>query len=147
MNLKFLKKLNWQLIKKTKIEVLQINLWKKCNLACAHCHVEAGPTRTEELEETALKDIMEIIKKFSQIKTVDLTGWAPEMNNGFREIVDLSVELWKKVIVRSNLTIFFEDWFEDLPEYLASKKVEIVASLPCYLKDNVDKMRWEWVFW
>jgi len=146
MNLKFLKKLNWQLIKKTKIEVLQINLWKKCNLACLHCHVEAGPTRTEELEETALKDILEIIKKFPQIKTVDLTGWAPEMNNGFREIVDLSVSLWKKVIVRSNLTIFFEEWYEDLPEYLAFKKVEIVASLPCYLKDNVDKMRGELVF-
>ena len=146
MNLKFLKKLNWELIKKTKIEVLQINLGKKCNLACLHCHVEAWPTRTEELEETALKDILEIIKKFPQIKVIDLTGWAPEMNNWFREIVDLSVKLWKKVIVRSNLTIFFEEWYEDLPEYLASKKVEIVASLPCYLKDNVDKMRGEWTF-
>jgi radical SAM/Cys-rich protein len=146
MNLKFLKELNWQLIKKTKIEVLQINLWKKCNLACLHCHVEAWPTRTEELEETVLKDILEIIKNFPQIKIIDLTGWAPEMNNGFRDIVNLSVSLWKKVIVRSNLTILFEKWFEDLPEYLSSKKVEIVASLPCYLKDNVDKMRGEWTF-
>ncbi len=111
-----------------------------------HCHVEAGPTRTEELEIEALEDILKIIKKFSQIQTVDLTGGAPEMNAWFKEILELSVSLWKKVIVRTNLTIFFVKWYKWIPEYLAENKVEIVASLPCYLEDNVDKMRGDWVY-
>jgi len=134
------------MLQKEKITTLQINLWKKCNLACLHCHVEAGPTRTEELEVEAMKDILEIIKNFPQITTVDLTGWAPEMNAWFKEILELSVHLWKKVIVRTNLTIFFVEWYEWIPEYLAKNKVEIVASLPCYLEDNVDKMRGNWVY-
>lgn len=145
-NFKFLKKLKKKHIKKSKIHTLQINLWKKCNLSCLHCHVEAWPTRKEELEKTALEKIIEIIKKFPQIKTIDLTWWAPEMNNWFKEIVEISKKLWKKVIVRSNLTIFFEKGFEDLPEYFAKNKLEVVASLPCYIEDNVDKMRWDWVF-
>ena len=134
------------MLAKAKITTLQINLWKKCNLACLHCHVEAWPTRTEELELEALKDILKIIKKFPQIQTVDLTGGAPEMNAGFKEILELAVNLWKKVIVRTNLTIFFVEWYEWIPEYLAKHKVEIVASLPCYLEDNVDKMRGNGVY-
>lgn len=107
MNLKFIKALKGAMIPKTKITTLQINLGKKCNLTCAHCHVEAGPHRKEELYEDALKDILTIIERFPQVGTIDLTGGAPEMNNGFREIVDLSTRLGKKVIVRSNLTVFF----------------------------------------
>ncbi|MDR9403559.1 MAG: arsenosugar biosynthesis radical SAM protein ArsS [Halothece sp. Uz-M2-17] len=126
---------------KNKISVLQINLGRKCNLACTHCHVEASPKRTEELSPEVCNQIIEIINRFPQIETVDLTGGAPEMNYGFRPIVEAARSQNKEVIVRSNLTIYFEQGYEDLPEYCAKHKTRIVASLPCYLEDNVDKQR------
>jgi radical SAM/Cys-rich protein len=131
---------------KQKITVLQINLGKICNLACSHCHVEAGPKRTEELSPEIRDRLIEVIHRFPQIKTVDLTGGAPEMNYGFRSIVEAAREINKEVIVRSNLTIYFVSGYEDLPEYFAKNQVRIVASLPCYLADNVDKMRGHGVF-
>lgn len=126
---------------KTLISVLQINLGKRCNLACNHCHVEAGPQRTEELNPEVCQDLITLIEKFPQIKTVDLTGGAPEMNYGFKPLVKAATEAGKKVIVRSNLTIFFEPGFEDLPDYFAANQLRVIASLPCYLEDNVDKQR------
>ncbi|MEI2578254.1 arsenosugar biosynthesis radical SAM (seleno)protein ArsS [Scytonema sp. PRP1] len=123
------------------ITVLQINLGKRCNLACSHCHVEAGPKRTEELSPEICQQLIEIIQRFPEIKIVDLTGGAPEMNYGFKPLVEAARANDKQVIVRSNLTIFFEEGFGDLPEYFAKHKVRVVASLPCYLEDNVDKMR------
>lgn len=126
---------------KQKITVLQINLGKRCNLACAHCHVEAGPKRTEELSSEVCDQLIEMIRRFPQIKTVDLTGGAPEMNYGFKALVEAARAEEKEVIVRSNLTIYFEPGFEDIPEYCAQHRLRIVASLPCYLQDNVDKMR------
>ena len=126
---------------KSKISVLQINLGKRCNLACTHCHVEAGPKRTEELTPEICTQLIELIYKFPQIKIVDLTGGAPEMNYGFKPLVEAARANGKQVIVRSNLTIYFEKGFEDLPEYCAKHQTRIVASLPCYLEDNVDKMR------
>ena len=123
------------------ITVLQINLGKRCNLACSHCHVEAGPKRTEELSPEICQQLIEIIHRFPEIKIVDLTGGAPEMNYGFKPLVEAARANDKQVIVRSNLTIFFEEGFGDLPEYFAKHKVRVVASLPCYLEDNVDKMR------
>ncbi|MDZ8051481.1 MAG: arsenosugar biosynthesis radical SAM (seleno)protein ArsS [Aulosira sp. ZfuVER01] len=131
---------------KTDISILQINLGKRCNLACAHCHVEAGPRRTEELTPEICEQLIELIHKFPEIKIVDLTGGAPEMNYGFKPLVEAASRTGKQVIVRSNLTIYFEDGFGDLPEYFAKNKVRIVASLPCYLADNVDKMRGTGVF-
>lgn len=126
---------------KQKITVLQINLGKRCNLACSHCHVEAGPKRTEELSPEICQQLIEVIHRFPQIKTVDLTGGAPEMNYGFKPLVEAAKATGKEVIVRSNLTIFFEPGFTDLPEYFAQHQLRVVASLPCYLEDNVDKMR------
>ena len=126
---------------KDKVTVLQVNLGKKCNLACAHCHVEAGPKRTEELSPEVCEQIITIIYRFPQIKTVDLTGGAPEMNYGFRPIVEAAKEKGKEVIVRSNLTIFFVPGYEDLPEYFAKYQLRVVASLPCYLESNVNKQR------
>lgn len=123
------------------ITVLQINLGKRCNLACTHCHVEAGPKRTEELSPEICQQLIEIIHRFPEIKIVDLTGGAPEMNYGFKPLVEAARANDKQVIVRSNLTIFFEEGFGDLPEYFAKHKLRVVASLPCYLEDNVDKMR------
>jgi radical SAM/Cys-rich protein len=131
---------------KQKITVLQINLGKICNLACTHCHVEAGPKRTEELSTEICDRLIEVIQRFPQIQTVDLTGGAPEMNYGFRSLVEAAREINKEVIVRSNLTIYFVPGYEDLPEYFAKNQVRIVASLPCYLADNVDKMRGHGVF-
>jgi radical SAM/Cys-rich protein len=136
----FAKKLS-QPLTKTPITTLQINLGKKCNLACNHCHVEASPKRTEELSQEVCDQLIEIIKRFPQIETVDLTGGAPEMNYGFRQLVEVAIAHQKSVIVRSNLTIFFVAGYEDLPEYFAANKVRVVASLPCYLEDNVDKQR------
>ncbi|MEH1867337.1 MAG: arsenosugar biosynthesis radical SAM (seleno)protein ArsS [Nostoc sp.] len=141
----FKNKLNFPLTKKG-IAVLQINLGKRCNLACTHCHVEAGPKRTEELSPEICEQLISLIHKFPEIKIVDLTGGAPEMNYGFKALVEAARATGKQVIVRSNLTIYFEDGFADLPEYFARHQIRVVASLPCYLADNVDKMRGSGVF-
>jgi radical SAM/Cys-rich protein len=131
---------------KSKISVLQINLGKRCNLACTHCHVEAGPKRTEELSSEVCEQLIKLIYRFPQIKIVDLTGGAPEMNYGFKPLVEAARNAGKQVIVRSNLTIYFEKGYEDIPEYCAKHQTRIVASLPCYLQDNVDKMRGNGVY-
>ncbi len=141
----FKNKLNSPLTKKG-ITVLQINLGKRCNLACTHCHVEAGPKRTEELSPEICQQLIELIHRFPEIQIVDLTGGAPEMNYGFKPLVEAARATNKQVIVRSNLTIYFADGFSDLPEYFAQHKLKIVASMPCYLADNVDKMRGFGVF-
>ena len=141
----FKDKLNSPLTKKG-ITVLQINLGRRCNLACTHCHVEAGPKRTEELSPEICEQLISLIHKFPEIKIVDLTGGAPEMNYGFKPLVEAAKATGKQVIVRSNLAIYFEDGFGDLPEYFAKHQVRIVASLPCYLADNVDRMRGTGVF-
>ncbi|MBD2137046.1 arsenosugar biosynthesis radical SAM protein ArsS [Anabaena sp. FACHB-1237] len=131
---------------KQSVEVLQINLGKICNLACSHCHVEASPKRTEELSPEVCEQLITLIRRFPEIKTIDLTGGAPEMNYGFHKLITAAREVNKEVIVRSNLTIYFGEGFGHLPDFLAENKVRIVASLPCYLADNVDKMRGNGVF-
>lgn len=141
----FAKKIDLPLTK-SQITVLQINLGRKCNLACTHCHVEASPKRTEELSPQVCQQIIELINRFPQIQTVDLTGGAPEMNYGFRPLVEAAKAQKKEVIVRSNLTIFFEPGFEDLPEYFAKHQLRVTASLPCYLEDNVDQQRGSGVY-
>ena len=128
-------------IAKVPIRTLQVNLGKRCNLACVHCHVEAGPQRTEELSDAVLADLLTLIDRAPQLETVDLTGGAPEMNHGFRPLVAAARSRGCEVIVRSNLTIYFEPGYGDLPDFFAANGVRIVASLPCYLQDNVDKMR------
>jgi radical SAM/Cys-rich protein len=141
----FEKKLDLPLTKQS-ISILQINLGKRCNLACSHCHVEASPSRTEELSPEVGDRIIELIHKFPQLQVVDLTGGAPEMLYGFKPIVAAARANGKEVIVRSNLTIYFVPGFEDLPDYCAQNQIRIVASLPCYLADNVDKMRGKGVY-
>lgn len=141
----FSKKLSTPLTK-NQIQVLQINLGKRCNLACNHCHVEAGPKRTEELSPEICQQLIELIYQFPQIEMIDLTGGAPEMNYGFKPLVAAARETGKQVIVRSNLTIYFVEGFTDIPEFCAENQLRIVASLPCYLQDNVDKMRGNGVY-
>lgn len=133
-------------LSKRQITVLQINLGRRCNLSCSHCHVEAGPNRTEELTPDICQQLIQLIERFPQIETVDLTGGAPEMNYGFRPLVEAARSAGKEVIVRSNLTIYFEPDYEDLPEYCAQQQVRIVASLPCYSAKNVDQLRGQGVF-
>ena len=141
----FQKKLGSPLTKQP-IRVLQVNLGKRCNLACAHCHVEAGPKRTEELSPEVCDRLLELLHRFPQIQTIDLTGGAPEMLYGFKPLVETARSLGKEAIVRSNLTIYFVPGYEDMPEFCANRQVRIVASLPCYLEDNVDKMRGNGVY-
>lgn len=131
---------------KQSITVLQINLGRRCNLACSHCHVEASPQRTEELSPEVCDQLLTLIRRFPQIQTVDLTGGAPEMNYGFRALVETARACGKAVIVRSNLTICLEPGYEDLPAYFAQHQVRVVASLPCYSAENVDRMRGQGVF-
>ena len=141
----FTRKIN-STLNKEKVAVLQINLGRKCNLACTHCHVEASPKRTEELSPEVCEQIIALINRFPQIETVDLTGGAPEMNYGFKPIVEAARKRGKEVIVRSNLTIFFEPGYQNLPEYFAQYQLRVVASLPCYLESNVDKQRGSGVY-
>lgn len=141
----FSQKLGFPLTKQP-ITILQINLGKRCNLACHHCHVEAGPKRTEELDLEVSLQLIELINRFPQIKTVDLTGGAPEMNYGFKPLVEAARNQGKQVIVRSNLTLYFVPGYEGIPEYCANHQLRIIASLPCYLENNVDKMRGKGVY-
>ncbi|MCU0516944.1 MAG: arsenosugar biosynthesis radical SAM protein ArsS [Oscillatoria sp. Prado101] len=136
----FREKLGTRLTKR-KISVLQINLGKRCNLTCTHCHVEAGPKRTEELSPEVCTQLIELIQRFPQIQTVDITGGAPEMLYGFKPLAEAARAAGKQVIVRSNLTIYFQPGFEYIPQYCQQHQLRIIASLPCYLPDNVEKMR------
>ena len=132
-------------IKRSKTETLQVNLGYLCNQRCLHCHVNAGPHRTEMMDERNISLIVPVMKARG-IKTLDLTGGAPEMHQSFRALVKQAREADIHVIDRCNLTILFEPGFEGLAEFLAENKVEVVASLPCYSLENVDKQRGEGVF-
>ncbi len=135
-----------QPLTKLPITVLQINLGRRCNLACNHCHVEAGPKRTEELSAAVCNQLIEVIRRYPQLTTVDLTGGAPEMNAGFRPLVEAAQGAGKTVMVRTNLTIFFEPGYDDLPAYFARHRLQVVASLPCYLEQNVNQQRGSGVY-
>ncbi len=128
-------------LKKSRIEILQVNLGKLCNLSCVHCHVEAGPTRTKENMDGRTADAVIRFLENSKIQTLDLTGGAPEMNPHFRKLVKAAHEFGVHVIDRCNLTVFYVPGQEDLPEFLKDHQVEVIASLPCYSKENVDKQR------
>ena len=133
-------------LKRTSIDTLQVNLGKLCNQACHHCHVDAGPLRTEIMNERTLQRLIQLMKLTPSIKTIDITGGAPEMNPHFRTLVKEARAMNLEIIDRCNLTIFFEKGFEDIPKFLKEMKVHIIASMPCYTKDNVDKQRGRGVF-
>jgi len=126
-------------------EILQVNLGYRCNQTCVHCHVNAGPTRTEMMDVETLALIPQVLAARG-LHTLDLTGGAPELHRGFRDLVRKARAQNCKVIDRCNLTILSEPGQEDLAEFLAEQRVEIVASLPCYSLDNVDKQRGKGVF-
>jgi radical SAM/Cys-rich protein len=120
---------------------LQINVGKLCNQACLHCHVEAGPSRTESMSEQVAERVLLVLSASPAISTVDITGGAPELNPNFRRLVTGARELGRSIIDRCNLTVLFEPGMDTLAEFLASHGVEITASLPCYTAGNVDAQR------
>ena len=136
---------SFPLIKKENIETLQINIGLKCNQACKHCHVNSSPLRTEKMSYEIISLIPKVIEKY-KIKTLDITGGAPEMHPEFRNLITTLSDKNIDIIDRCNLTIFFEDGIEDLPQYLAKNNVIVTASLPCYEKDNVELQRGYGVF-
>jgi radical SAM/Cys-rich protein len=127
------------------IDTVQINVGKLCNQACVHCHVDAGPKRTEIMDRQTAELALEFVRA-AGAQTVDITGGAPELNPSFRFLVEQTRCDSRHVIDRCNLTVLFEPGQEDLAEFLAGMKVEVVASLPCYLEENVEKQRGRGVY-
>lgn len=132
-------------IRRDQLQTLQVNLGYRCNLQCQHCHVNAGPKRTEEMSLETIDQILAFIDSHN-ISTLDLTGGAPELNCHFRYLVREARKRGVTVIDRCNLTILAEPGHEDLADFLAQHEVEVVASLPCYLEENVDTQRGKGVF-
>lgn len=140
-----LRKTDFPRISRRSFDTLQVNLGYKCNQSCVHCHVNAGPNRTEMMPRETIELVLAVLKRH-QVKTLDLTGGAPELNDHFRYLVTRARALGVHVIDRCNLTILSEPGQEDLAEFLASNGVEVVASMPCYSVERVDKQRGEGVF-
>ncbi len=143
--LPLLRKTDFPPIRRKQLDTLQVNLGYKCNQTCLHCHVNAGPTRTEMMDVDTIALIVQVLKT-REIKTLDVTGGAPEMNIHFKSLVRQARALGVRVIDRCNLTILFEPGFEDMAQFLADQKVDISASMPCYSQENVDKQRGEGTF-
>jgi radical SAM/Cys-rich protein len=132
-------------IRRARLEVLQINLGYRCNQACLHCHVNASPYRKEAMSRATAEQVVEFMR-VRGVGTVDLTGGAPELNAQFEYLVDAAVDAGVHVIDRCNLTILQEPDQEQLAEYLAARGVHVIASLPCYMEENVDAQRGDGVF-
>ena len=140
-----LKTTDFPAVSRNVLEILQVNLGYLCNQSCLHCHVAAGPTRKELMQQENIQHILEVLRRES-VHTLDLTGGAPEMNPMFKQLVLAARELGVTVIDRCNLTILLEPGYEDLADFLADNEVQIVASLPCYIEDNVDGQRGKGVY-
>ncbi|MDA0834367.1 MAG: arsenosugar biosynthesis radical SAM protein ArsS [Planctomycetota bacterium] len=128
-----------------RIEILQVNVGKLCNQTCRHCHVDAGPDRREIMTRETMQACLDLLAA-SETPVVDITGGAPEMNPHFCWFIDEIKKLDRHVIDRCNLTILLANGYDDLAEFLAGHRVEIVASLPCYLEENTDRQRGDGVF-
>jgi len=127
-------------LKALECRILQVNLGYRCNMACKHCHVSAGLSRQEVMQRETAEQVMRVLLD-NPFAVLDLTGGAPELNPSFRWLVEKAAEAGRHVIARTNLTIFFEKGMEDLPRFYRDHAVELIASLPYYLEDNVDRVR------
>lgn len=132
-------------LRRGEVDTLQLNLGYTCNQSCLHCHVNAGPNRKEQMSAETIAQVIRLLGG-GQIRKLDLTGGAPELNPHFRHLVEQARALGVHVIDRCNLTILFEPGQEPLAGFLAANKVEIVASMPCYLEENVDSQRGKGVY-
>jgi radical SAM/Cys-rich protein len=142
--LALLQEIKFPNIKRDHLETLQVNLGYMCNQQCIHCHVNAGPNRKEIMTRETCDQVLAYLAANPSIKNLDLTGGAPELNPNFRYLVTAAGKIGIHVIDRCNLTILLEQ--PDLAEFLAAQQVEVIASLPCYLEENVDKQRGKGVF-
>lgn len=143
--LPLLEKIPFPAIRRGQLDTLQINVGYRCNQSCVHCHVGASPHRTEEMSGAVADIVLNFLER-RRVATLDITGGAPELNPHFRRMVAAARELGVRVMDRCNLTIFEVEGQERLPEFLAREQVAIVASMPCYLEDNVDRQRGKGVF-
>jgi radical SAM/Cys-rich protein len=133
-------------LRRAELRILQVNVGRRCDLACHHCHVEAGPKRTEMMDRRTADRVLALLERNPQLETLDLTGGAPELNAEFRHLVRGARALGRSVIDRCNLTVLFEPGQEDTADFLAQHRVRVVASLPCYTAENVDSQRGRSVF-
>lgn len=133
-------------LKRRDATTLQINIGLTCNLACRHCHVESSPARKETMMRSVAERLVELVRGAPSLRVVDITGGAPEMHAEFRFLVEAFSELGLQVLDRCNLVVLDEPGQEDLVEFLAKHRVKVVASLPCYTPDNVEKQRGDGVF-
>ena len=133
-------------LKRRAVETLQLNLGYRCNQSCLHCHVNAGPNRKEEMTDETVDAVIDFLAASPEIRAIDLTGGAPELNRNFRRLVIAARARGLRVIDRCNLTILEEPGHEDLAAFLAAHRVEVVASMPCYLEENVEKQRGKGTF-
>ena len=140
-----LAKTDFPAVRRRRLSALQLNLGYRCNQSCVHCHVNAGPHRTEEMSAQTIDQVL-LLAREAGVQTLDVTGGAPELNPHFRSLVTRARALGLRVIDRCNLTVLFEPGQESLAEFLAAQRVEITASLPCYLEENVDAQRGKGVF-
>ena len=143
--LPLLRKTDFPAPRRRALATLQVNLGYRCNQQCLHCHVNAGPTRKEMMDDADIALVVEVLAA-RRPQALDLTGGAPELHPRFRELVLAARRLGVKVIDRCNLTILSEPGQDDLADFLAAQAVEVVASLPCYLEDNVDRQRGKGVY-
>jgi len=143
--LPLLDKVPFPAITRSVLDTLQINVGYRCNQSCFHCHVNAGPNRTEEMSAQVADTVLAYLTR-RRIGTLDITGGAPELNANFRRLVTGARKLGVKVMDRCNLTILEQPGQENLAEFLAANRVEVVASMPCYLEDNVERQRGKGVF-
>jgi radical SAM/Cys-rich protein len=137
--------LNGQSLNRRAVDVLQVNMGRYCNLACIHCHVESGPTRTEMMSRENVDAVLSFLAR-TEIPTLDITGGAPELHRDFDYLVESARSLGRHVMDRCNLTVIFEPGKEYLPEFFQLHQVELVCSLPCYSQENVDKQRGKGTF-
>src|SRR2546421_4058582 len=131
-----LRRFGFPALSRKRLDTLQVNLGYKCNQSCVHCHVNAGPQRTEMMGPDTVDEVLAFLRA-SRVPTLDITGGAPELHPQFRELVKKARALGARVIDRCNLTILDEPGQEDLAEFLAAQKVEVIASLPCYTEELV----------
>jgi len=140
-----LDKIPFPAIARGQLQTLQVNVGYRCNQSCVHCHVNAGPNRTEEMDGATVDLVIDFLER-RRIATLDITGGAPELNPHFRRLVTAARDRAVKVMDRHNLTIQEQPGQGDLANFLAANQVEVVASMPCYLQDNVDKQRGKGVY-
>ncbi len=141
----YLRRITFPPLQRGRLETLQLNLGYRCNLRCTHCHVNAGPSRSEVMSRESIDWVVRVLEQ-GEIVVLDLTGGAPELNPHFRDLVSSATALGVRVIDRCNLAVLQEPGQEDLALFLASQRVEVVASMPCYLQENVDRQRGSGVF-